>query len=105
MKIPNSTPNYINQIYTNQANNAAGQNLKSQKTADEAANETFTDNINLSDRTKDLQKISKAMETEPVERQKFVSDIKQKVETNQYNINAETIAEKIVDGSLMDEIV
>ncbi|MBU1341072.1 MAG: flagellar biosynthesis anti-sigma factor FlgM [Proteobacteria bacterium] len=103
MKISNSTPNYINQTYANQANTAASQNVKSQKTADEAANETLTDSINFSGRTKDLQKISKAMETEPADRQKYVADIKQKVETNQYNINAETVAEKMV-GSLMNEI-
>ena len=99
MKISNSTPNYINQTYANQANNAANQNVKPQKPADESQ----TDSINLSDRTKDLQKISKAMETEPVDRAELVADIKEKVETNQYNVNAETVAEKMV-GSLMNEI-
>jgi len=100
MKISNGTPNYINQTYTNSA--AANQNLKSKETAQEAANGTQTDSINLSDRTKDLQKISMAMETNPVDREKYVADIKQRVETNQYNINAETVAEKMV-GSFMNQ--
>ncbi len=43
------------------------------------------------------------METEPVDRQKYVVDIKQKVETNQYNINAQTVADKIV-SSYMNEL-
>ena len=102
MKISNPTPSYINQTYTNQANNAANQNLKPQKAIDEAANDTL-DSINFSNRTKDLQKISKAMETEPQGRKEYVADIKLKVETNQYNINAQTVAEKMV-GSLMNEI-
>lgn len=94
MKISNTTPNYMNQAYVGQV---ANQNLKSQKPADEK-----TDSINLSDQTKTLQKIDKAMETEPADRKKYVADIKQKVETNQYNINAETVAEKIV-GSFMNQ--
>ena len=99
MKI--TTPNYTNQTYANPASNAVNQNLKSQKTADETANDKL-DSINFSGRTKDLQKISKAMETDPVDRQKYVADIKQKVETNQYDINAQTIADKIV-GSYMNK--
>jgi len=96
MKISNSTPNIINQAYGNQANNPSAQGLKSQKNSDE----NLSDSINLSGRTKDLQKISKAMELEPVDRKKYVTDIKQQVETNQYNINAETIAEKMVESQI-----
>ncbi|MCK5695434.1 MAG: flagellar biosynthesis anti-sigma factor FlgM [Desulfobacula sp.] len=76
MKI--TTPNYINQTYANPANNATSQNLKAQKTADETLNDKLN-SINISGRTKDLQKISKAMETDPVDRQKYVADIKQKI--------------------------
>jgi len=100
MKISNSTPNYINQAYVNQTNNPATQDLKSQKDAEEVV----TDSINLSNRTKDLQKISKAMDTEPVDREQYVADIKQKVETNQYDMNAETVAKKMV-GSFMNGLV
>ncbi|NOX34845.1 MAG: flagellar biosynthesis anti-sigma factor FlgM [Deltaproteobacteria bacterium] len=99
MKISNSTPSYINQTYASQANNVASQNLKHGKNSDE----TLSDSISFSGRTKDLQKISKAMETEPQDREKLVADIKQKVETNQYNINAETVADKMV-GFIMNEI-
>ena len=102
MKISNTTSNYINQTYASQAN-AANQNLKSQKTAEEAVSEPRTDSINFSDRTKDLQKISRAMETEPADRKKLVADIKQQVETNQYTVNAEAVAQKMV-GFLMNEI-
>jgi len=102
MKISSTTPHYMNQTYANQAN-AANQNLKSQKTTDEVANETKADSINFSDRTKDLQKITKAMENDPIDRKKLVADLKQQVETNQYTVNADTVAQRMV-GSLMDEV-
>ena len=99
MKISNTTPNYINQTYAGQTSNTANQNLKSQKPANE-----ISDSINFSVETKALQQISKAIESEPAERKKYVADIKQKIEANQYNINAETVAEKII-GSFMDKLV
>ena len=98
MKIANTTPNYINQTYTNQADNAA--NSKSQKTSDESIVTPKADSINLSDATKNLQKISKAMETESPDRAEYVADIKQQVETNQYNVNAENVAGRILDEIL-----
>lgn len=99
MKISNSTPNYINQAYGNQTNNSTNQSLKSQKNSDEV----LADSINLSNRTKDLQKISKAMDIKPVDREKYVADIKQQIETNQYDVNADTVADKMV-GHLMNRI-
>jgi negative regulator of flagellin synthesis FlgM len=100
MKISNTPPNYINQTYTSQASGAAaGQNLNSPKPADD----TQTDSINLSSKTRDLQKISKALDTNDVERQKYVQDIKQQVENNLYNVNAEQVADKIV-GAFMNEV-
>lgn len=96
MKISNTTPNYINQTYTNQAN-AAAQNLKSPKPAEDG----LTDSINLSGKTQDLQRIAKALDSDATDRQNLVADIKQRVENNQYNVNAEKVAEKIV-GAFMD---
>lgn len=103
MKISSTTSNYINQTYTNKAN-PANQDTRAAKNQDEAANTSKSDSINLSNRTKDLQKISQSMDTQPTDRQKYVSDIKLKVETNLYTINVEAVAEKMT-GSLMDEIV
>lgn len=97
MKIANSTPNYINQTYTSQSNAAANSNQKPQPPAEEKP----TDSINLSGRTRELQKISKALETEPAEREQLVADIKNKVENNQYNMNAEKVADKMI-GLLFD---
>ena len=100
MKISNPTQNYINQTYANQTNSPANsQALKTEKPADEVPG----DSINLSPKTRDLQKISAAMDTEPTDRSKLVADLKYQVQTNQYNVNAEQVAEKMV-GALMDEM-
>ncbi|CCK79289.1 flagellar biosynthesis anti-sigma factor FlgM [Desulfobacula toluolica] len=98
MKILNSTPGYINKMYSNKT----AKNIKTQKNDDLDANKNI-DRINFSDRTKNLQKMSKAMETDPADRKKYVSDIKQKFETNQYTINADAIAEKMA-GSILNEV-
>ncbi len=101
MKISNSTQNYINQSYANQATNKAAEQAANQgKPAEESAP---TDSINLSSTTRDLQKISAAAETEPENREQLVADLKQQVEANQYTVNAEQVAGKMI-GSIMDEL-
>ncbi|MCP3940341.1 MAG: flagellar biosynthesis anti-sigma factor FlgM [Desulfobacteraceae bacterium] len=99
MKISNSTQNYINQSYTNRTDSPAGAPPKLGKTGDKA----LGDSINLSTTTMDLQKISTSMDTEPIDRKKLVADLKQQVQANQYTINSEQIAEKMI-GSFMDEL-
>ena len=96
MKISQNSPNYnyIQQTYANQTNTPAAKGLNAQKNAVEENTVHKSDSLNLSGLTKDLQKVSKAMETEPADRQQYVADIKQKVETDQYNINAEAVAGK-----------
>jgi flagellar biosynthesis anti-sigma factor FlgM len=99
MKISNSTPNYINQTYTQSANDAA-KNLNAPKPAEDS----LTDSIKLSSRTRDLQRISQTMDVDAADRQKYVADIKTQVENKQYNINAEQVAEKIL-GTYMDDMI
>lgn len=103
MKISNSTSSYINQTYTNSSNQAASAS-KQGKPAEETTVAPQSDSINLSDETRALQQMSRAMDTEQPERQKYVAEIKNRVQTNQYNINVDAVAEKMV-GTLMDEIV
>lgn len=104
MKVSNSTPNYIHQTYTNQANKPASQNLKSNRPEEEPGNGIKADSINFSDQTRELQRVSKAMETEPAGREKYVADIKQQVQANQYTINADAVAEKMA-GFLLNRMV
>ena len=99
MKISNTTQNYINQTYANKTMDAGNAPAKLEKPAEQLAG----DSIKLSQTTRDLQKISATMDTQPTDRTKLVEDLKQQVQTNQYTVNAEQVAEKMV-GSLMDEL-
>jgi negative regulator of flagellin synthesis FlgM len=104
MKISNASQNYINQSYTNAANTSnsgtAGKSGSQEKPAEETV---ARDSINLSSTTRDLQKIAAASETEPTGRAQMVQDLKDQVQANQYTVNAEQVAEKMI-GSIMDEL-
>lgn len=101
MKI-NSTQQYINQSYT--ANNAnAGSPAKTSADQGKQSEDTRSDRINLSSTTRDLQKISVASAEEPKDRALMVEDLKQQVQSNQYTVNAEQVAEKMI-GSIMNEV-
>jgi negative regulator of flagellin synthesis FlgM len=98
MKISSTPQNYINQAYSKTTSGA--QTAKKGSRKEETLAE---DSINLSSTTRDLQKISAASENEPAERTKQVQALKQQVQTNQYTVNAEEVAEKMI-GSIMDEL-
>jgi len=101
MKIINSTQQYINQSYA-----AGNANATANTSADQAkqSEEPLSDSINLSATTRDLQKISVASADEPKDRAQKVEDLKEQVESKQYTVNAEQIAEKMI-GSIMDDMV
>ena len=102
MKISNASQNYMS--YTNAAtagkSGAAAQAGAREKQAEETVAQ---DSINLSSTTRDLQKISSAAETEPEGRVQMVQELKAQVQANQYTVNAEQVAEKMI-GSIMDEL-
>nr|WP_320016911.1 flagellar biosynthesis anti-sigma factor FlgM [uncultured Desulfobacter sp.] len=99
MKI-NSTQQYINQSYA-----AGNANTTASTSVDQAkqSEEPLSDSINLSATTRDLQKISAASVDEPKDRAQKVEALKQQVQSNQYTVNAEQVAEKMI-GSIMDDM-
>jgi len=101
MKISNPTQNYINQTYANTTSQPA--NAQAPAKLEKASDEVVSDTLKISPKTRDLQKISAAMDTEPTDRTKRVADLKQQVQTDQYTVKAEQVAEKMI-GSLMDEM-
>ena len=98
MKISNT--NYINQTYTSQTGKQAAQ--QTGKPAEEVAN-TTTDSIKLSSTTRDMQKIAAASESTSPEREKRVQDLKAQVQSNQYTVNADQVAEKMI-GHILNEV-
>ncbi len=100
MKITNNTQQYINQSYAANNTNTAVNTPTDQEKQPE---ETLSDSINLSSTTRDLQKISAAADTETEDRAQKVEALKQQVQANQYTVNAEQVAEKMI-GSIVDGI-
>jgi len=102
MKISNSTTNLLNQAYSNNnvQQNSGATSAKSEKGKEISPSA----NVDLSDRTKNLQKISQAMENEPVAMSEKVAKLKKEINDNQYNIDADKIADKMV-GSFLDQII
>ena len=100
MKISNSTTNLVSQAY---GNNTAHQNAANTK-SEKGKEANPSSNVALSNRTRDIQKISQALENEPVAMSEKVSRLKKEVEENRYNVDADKVAGKMV-GSLLDEII
>ena len=101
MKISNSTINYINQAYSHLKPNTGEPSApKPEKTSSEA----MGDSINLSDRTKDLQKIEKALDIDPAARQELVTRLKESVRQGQYTVDAGKIASGMA-GTFMNELI
>ncbi len=93
------TQQYINQSYAaGNANTTANASVDQAKQSEEPR----SDSINLSSTTRDLQKISAASADEPKDRAQKVEALKQQVQSNQYAVNAEQLAEKMI-SSIMDD--
>ncbi len=63
------------------------------------------DGISLSDRARDVVKITRALEEVPEIREDLVADIKERIEAGTYDISAEDVAEKIMGRALIDEVL
>lgn len=100
MKISGPTPNYIQQTYSQQNNQQAANDPSKTGATNE---DNRGDSINLSERTRDLQKISQNLEVQPPEREQQLAKLKDQVQAGQYNVNAEQVAEKMI-GSIMNQL-
>ncbi|MFO7754050.1 MAG: flagellar biosynthesis anti-sigma factor FlgM [Desulfobacteraceae bacterium] len=102
MKVSNTTPNLVNKTYGNTQNRSVAENSgKVEKPGEEAG---VSDNVSLSDRTKDIRKAEAAMDSPPAERAERVADIKKRVEEGTYKVNAEKVAEKMA-GNFLHQII
>lgn len=105
MKISNPS---INQTYVNPSINQgyagpAARVRQEKSPVEHDSLETRMDRIHLSERTRDLQRIRQAMETQEPGRAEHFREIKNQVQANQYTIDAEQIAEKMI-GSIMNKL-
>ncbi len=98
MKISSQNMNMVNQTY---GKSPAGAPPSASRKATETTRNV--DNVSLSSTTQDLQKIQQAMATEPQERTERVATLKAAVESGQYTVDPEKVAERMT-GFFIDKI-
>jgi negative regulator of flagellin synthesis FlgM len=74
-----------------------------QKSSDETPR-LSSDRIELSVRSREIQHLDELIRSTPDVRESKVEQIRSAIESGTYNVKAEKIAEKILGGSLVDEI-
>ena len=66
------------------------------------ASSAVTEKVNLSTRAKDIQQIRQILDQTPDIREDKVLELKRQIDSDNYRINVEKIAEKMVGESLID---
>jgi negative regulator of flagellin synthesis FlgM len=63
-----------------------------------------SDRLELSVRSREISHLEELIQSTPDVREDRVSQVRSQIERGTYNIKAEKIAEKIIGGSLIDEV-
>ncbi len=61
--------------------------------------------VSLSSKARDFQKAQEALEKLPEVREEKVQEVKDRIQSDRYDVNGEKIAEKMVSESLLDIMV
>jgi negative regulator of flagellin synthesis FlgM len=72
--------------------------------ADKAIARPATDRIELSVRSRELMHLDEMIQSIPDVREQRVEQVRHAIESGTYDVKAERVAEKILGGSLIDEI-
>ncbi len=80
------------------------QNQRSQRTGEESP-ASGLDRIELSVRSREIQHLDELIRSTPDVREAKVEQIRNAVENGTYNVRAEKIADKILGGNVIDEIL
>ena len=102
MKISNQNSNLVNQTYgKNQAPVSSSKDIKNAEKIPESTRNI--DSVSLSSATKDLQRIEQSMGAESPERAERVATLKATVESGNYKVDPEAVAERMA-GFFIDKI-
>lgn len=103
MKISDINPQTNSMQYVNQANpqNSPDKNPISQEVTGKPST---VDKVELSDQSKEMQKIYDALQTSPDVRAEKVSTLKKLIQEDRYQVDSEALADKMIRESLLDLI-
>jgi negative regulator of flagellin synthesis FlgM len=65
---------------------------------------TGPDRVELSVRSREIQHLDELIQSTPDVREALVEQVRRSIDNGTYNVRAEQVAEKILGGSLIDEI-
>jgi negative regulator of flagellin synthesis FlgM len=102
MKITDiSTKENVTQyVQNNQATQGAQQAEREKQTAAEQSQ--ATDKVELSEASRDVQKIQEVLKNTPDVRAEKVQELKSKIESGQYRVDAREIANKMISDLIQD---
>ncbi len=78
---------------------------RTNRPTDEAQAARDGDGINLSDRAREVVRVTRALADMPEVREDLVRDIKERIEAGDYDIPAEDVAEKILSRTIVGDIL
>lgn len=61
------------------------------------------DQLEISEKAKEFQVAMKAFKNLPEVRKEKVEDLKEKIQTNSYNVSGKEVADKLIEGIMMDK--
>lgn len=67
--------------------------------------QTTSDRVDISQNAAEYQKLSARVASTPEIRMELVADLKRKIESGNYDVNREQIAEKLIRSTLIDQIL
>jgi len=70
-----------------------------------AANSVESDKVQISKRSKEIQRVREAVEASPDVRSEKVKELKTAVESGSYNVKGEAIAEEMIKRSVIDTLL
>lgn len=103
MKVTGYSQSYINQTYSKPTHTDRSVDQEGLKKDNNNKAPESADSITLSQTTLDRQKIDRNMDADQQDRQQHIAAIKEQVESGQYNVHADQVAEKMV-GFYMDDL-
>ena len=77
---------------------------QSERTQESGGGTSESDRLELSVRSLEVSHVQDLIQSTPDVRQDRINQVRSEIDSGTYNIKAEKIAEKIVGGSLLDEV-
>ncbi len=101
MKVSDINQQANSMQYVNQANSQNSSD-KTEQSKEAEGKSPSMDKVELSVQSKEMKKIYDTLQLTPDVRAEKVSSLKKSIQENQYQVDSEVLADKMIKGSLLD---